>query len=72
VPRQTKLLVAGVGERMTADPAWGKRMMDGIQGISDEAQVLLTDTTKDRAEFVAGLSVSTSANLRPRLTPRRA
>lgn len=57
VPRQTKLLVAGVGERMTADPAWGKRMMDGIQEISDQAQVLLTDTTKDRSEFVAGLSV---------------
>jgi hypothetical protein len=43
---------------MTADPAWGKRMMDGIQEISDAAQALLTDTSNDRADFVAGLSVS--------------
>ncbi|KAJ9115449.1 hypothetical protein QFC22_005207 [Naganishia vaughanmartiniae] len=56
VPRQTKLLVAGVGERMTADPAWGTRMMDGIQSISDEAQALLTDVTKSRGDFVTGLS----------------
>jgi mevalonate kinase len=65
VPRQTKLLVAGVGERMTADPAWGKRMMDGIQEISDAAQVLLTDTSKSREDFVAGLSVSLSTRERP-------
>ncbi|KAJ9094961.1 hypothetical protein QFC21_005753 [Naganishia friedmannii] len=56
VPRQTKLLVAGVGERMTADPAWGTRMMDGIQSISDEAQALLTDVSKSRGDFVTGLS----------------
>ena len=44
---------------MTADPAWGKRMMVGIQEISD-AQVLLTDTSRSRDDFVAGLSVSRS------------
>lgn len=50
---------------MTADPAWGKRMMDGIQEISDAARVLLTDTSKSREDFVAGLSVSLLTRERP-------
>lgn len=58
VARSTKVLVAGVAEKIKADPADGKRVLDAIQGISDSAIALLTNTEVPRATLIKELSVS--------------
>lgn len=61
VPRDTKSLVAGVGAMKASQPELVNRILDQIQGISDEAASLLTSSTA-RATLVSRLGELMRAN----------
>lgn len=63
VGRDTKSLVAGVGQRLTADPVGFGAILDHIQTLSDRAVALLTDTqSADRNAELQTLAELIDAN----------
>ncbi|KAG6909949.1 hypothetical protein DXG01_014218 [Tephrocybe rancida] len=56
VPRDTKKLVAGVGEKKTNEPELVNGILKSIQSISDEARRALADPEMPRETLLAALS----------------
>ncbi|KAG8688694.1 cystathionine beta-lyase [Ceratobasidium sp. 423] len=62
VPRDTKKLVAGVGQMKAERPALVAEILGRIQAISDEAQRALGDPELERGKMLAGLEALMDEN----------
>ncbi|CAE6421912.1 unnamed protein product [Rhizoctonia solani] len=62
VPRDTKKLVAGVGQMKADRPALVAEILGRIQSISDEAQRALGDPELERSKMLAGLEALMDEN----------
>jgi len=62
VPRDTKKLVAGVGERKRQEPELINSPLDSIQSISDEARRCLADPELPREQLISALSALIKEN----------
>ncbi|CAE6459528.1 unnamed protein product [Rhizoctonia solani] len=62
VPRDTKKLVAGVGQMKAERPALVAEILDRIQSISDEAKRALGDPELERGKMLAGLEALMDEN----------
>jgi len=62
VPRDTKKLVAGVGERKRQDPELINGLLDSIQSISDEARRCLADPELSREQLLSAISALIEEN----------
>ncbi|KAF9000617.1 cystathionine beta-lyase [Cyathus striatus] len=62
VPRDTKKLVAGVGEKKVNEPELVNSILDSIQIISDEARRALADPELPRGTLLAALSALINEN----------
>jgi mevalonate kinase len=59
IPRDTKRLVAGVGELKAQQPDMVNKLLNDIQSISDEARRALADPELPRKQLIDALSVNT-------------
>jgi hypothetical protein len=62
VPRDTKKLVAGVGEKKANEPELVNAILDSIQTISDEARRALADPELPRGTLLTALSALINEN----------
>ncbi|KAJ3510120.1 hypothetical protein NLJ89_g4855 [Agrocybe chaxingu] len=62
VPRDTKKLVAGVGEKKANEPELVNGILDSIQSISDEARRALADPELPRDSLLSALSILMDEN----------
>ncbi|KAF8685702.1 Cystathionine [Rhizoctonia solani] len=62
VPRDTKKLVAGVGQMKADRPALVTEILNRIQAISDEAQRALGDPELERGKMLAGIEALMDEN----------
>ncbi|EKM78669.1 hypothetical protein AGABI1DRAFT_41416 [Agaricus bisporus var. burnettii JB137-S8] len=62
VPRDTKKLVAGVGEKMTNEPELVNGILEAIQTITDEARRVLADPEITRETLLQALSALINEN----------
>ncbi|KAI3613759.1 cystathionine beta-lyase [Moniliophthora roreri] len=62
VPRDTKKLVAGVGQKKIDEPEVVNGLLNSIQSISDEARRALADPEMSREELLSALSALITEN----------
>lgn len=65
VPRDTKKLVAGVGEKKRQEPELMEGLMNAVQSISDEARRCLADPELSREQLLSAISVSHQSSKTP-------